>query len=158
MRRAIRGAAMWALAALLGVTVAGCASLYKSRGEQLKVTVRMFNENVRWKNFRTAGEMVEEERREGWVRAMEHAGSEFTITDYEISPVEVGDEHAVVQVDLGYHHIHGVVVRPMRRRQTWRWDNNEWQLEADREVEIAQEPPPAVIPDFGEEEDEVAPG
>ena len=143
---------------VITVTTLGCATLYKSRPEQLKVAVRTFNENVRWKRFRAAADRVPEDRREAWVRGMQRAGAAYTITDYEFSPVEIGDDKAIIQVDLTYHAIHGVVVKPMRRQQVWRWENNDWELESDSKVEIVKEqaPPATAIPDFLVDEDEAS--
>lgn len=134
--------------ALFGPTIAGCGSLYKSKPEQLKASVRTFNENVRWKRYHAASDFIPEERREAWARAMERAGAVFTVTDYDFAPVLVEGDEAIIQVDLTYHRVHGVVVLPMRRKQVWVYANNEWYLDADTEVEIGDEPPPDRLPDL----------
>ena len=47
--------------------IGGCGSLYKSKPEQLKASVRTFNENVRWKRYHAASDFIPEERREAWI-------------------------------------------------------------------------------------------
>ncbi len=128
--------------------IGGCGSLYKSKPEQLKASVRTFNENVRWKRYHAASDFIPEERREAWARAMERAGAVFTVTDYDFAPVLVEGDEAIIQVDLTYHRVHGVHVLPMRRKQVWQYVNNEWYLDSDTEVEVSDEPLPDSLPDL----------
>jgi hypothetical protein len=124
----------------------GCSGFYKTSGEKLKIEVRRFNENVRWQRFRAAAKSIPTERRDDWVGAMEHAATALRITDYDVRPVEVGTDIALMDVDIGYHRIDQVVIKRVRRRQTWRYEGGGWMLESETDIPIVDGPVPENLP------------
>lgn len=132
---------------LLGLLVASCAG-YKNARDKLHATSFTFNDNVRWQRFRAAARSIPEPRREAWVVAMERAARSFTIADWDMVPVEIGDDTAVLHVDLVYLQSPGVTVQHMRRRQVWRHDLGDWTLESDIEVPYEESGAPPGLPDL----------
>ena len=140
--------AVFAVGALAG----GCGG-FKNATERLKITTQKFNENIRWQRFSTAAKSVVEPKRVTWTRAMELAGRTFRIQDYEITPIDLGDEVATMHVDLTYTQTPGVIIQHMRRKQTWKKVEGEWYLDGDVEVKFEEAPPVDKMPDFAASED-----
>jgi len=125
-----------------------CSSLAKNQTEVLRDEVMRFNENVRWGRYRAAATQLPRERREGWVSSMESAGRTFRILEYEMRPQMVGEDTAIVVVDVTYHANHDVVIQRTRRRQVWKHDGD-WYLDAEHEVAFEDAPAPEKFPEFG---------
>ena len=138
---------------LLAVCVASsapaCSGLMKTESEKLRDEVRRFNENVRWGRYRAAATRLPVERRDVWIASMERAGRTFRILEYEVRPVAVQGDMAVILVDMVYHATHDMVIRRVRRRQVWR-DKGGWYLESEHQLTPQSMPPPDVFPDFGD--------
>ncbi|MCB9727999.1 MAG: hypothetical protein H6744_11990 [Deltaproteobacteria bacterium] len=146
------------IASFVVLATPGCAPTYQTNKDRLRDDSQRFNENLRWQRFREASLSVAPEAREAWLRSQERAGSVFTIADYEVKPVEVGRELAVLQVDLVFHRVGDVTIHQQRRQQVWRYQKGTWFLESDREIPRDEEPPPDHLPDFGTPLGETGPG
>ena len=133
------------LAALL---VSACGPGYQSSREKLHETATRFNDNVRWQRYRAAAAALPLDRRESWVAAMQRASQHFTVADYEVRPVEVGPEQAVLEVDMVFHRVGGVVIEQMRRRQIWQYASGSWLLVSDMEIPHTEGPPPDSLPEL----------
>ncbi|MGM0575482.1 MAG: hypothetical protein ACQEXJ_07100 [Myxococcota bacterium] len=138
---------------LATVTAQACGPGYRTKREKLQDTARQFNDDLRWKRLRSAAQAVPVERRTSWLARMERSSRAFTIVDYELTPVEIRDEVAVLQVDVSYHRAGGVHMKRTRRQQVWRYHSEGWKLDADKEVPREDRPPPEGLPDFGAEGD-----
>ena len=123
-----------------------CTAAFKGQAEQLKDEVVQFNENVRWGRYRAAARWVPGKHRDLWVRQMERAGQVFRITDYEVTPVEISPELAVMYVDVSYHRVGGVLVERSRRKQTWKYVDT-WTLASEKEIPI-EDILPDKMPEF----------
>ena len=135
-----------ALVLTIGLQSAACGAMFKGQAEQLKDEVVQFNENVRWGRYRAAARWLPAKHADGWVRQMERAGQAFRITDYEVTPVEVAEEHAVMHVDVSYHRVNGVLIETMRRKQTWKFVDG-WKLQSEKEIPLERNLPDK-MPDF----------
>ncbi|MEZ4269263.1 MAG: hypothetical protein R3F39_23140 [Myxococcota bacterium] len=138
------------LALTLLLALGACSPAYQTNKDALRDDSQRFNENLRWQRFREASVSVAPEVREAWLHSQERAGSVFNIADYEIKPVEVGREHAVLLVDLIFHRVGDVTVHQQRRRQIWRYQKGTWFIESDREIPREDGPPPDALPEFGD--------
>ncbi len=146
--RSRRPSATLPVLALLFAAATACGPGYRSPEEKLQDTATRFNDNVRWQRYRAAALALPLDRREAWVAAMERASRHFTVADYEVRPVEVGAEQAILQVDMVYHRVGGVVIEQMRRRQTWGYEGGGWLLVADVEIPRLEGPPPDSLPEL----------
>ena len=131
-----------------GVSTTGCAGI-RATTERLKDTTRRFNENVRWQRFRAAGKSVLPAKRAAWVAAMERAAATFRVAEFEITPVQVDGDKAVLHVDLAYFREPNPTVQRMRRKQVWEKVDGDWMLATDVEVHLDAGPPPDAFPDLG---------
>ena len=141
----IRLGAFLTAVALLATLAGGCAG-YKNTMERLKDTTTRFNQNVRWQRFEAASKSILPEHREAWVASMERAARTFTIAEFEVKPVDMGSDRAVLHVDLAYFQQPGVVLKHMRRQQVWKQMDTEWYLASDKELP-ADDTVPYAMPD-----------
>lgn len=56
------------------------------RAEEMRSTAELFHERIRWKDYRSAAELVVPERREGFKQAVSARGDDrdLSISDYEL--------------------------------------------------------------------------
>lgn len=128
--------------------LAACGST-KTRPQQLRETVRVYNDNVRWKRFHAAARHIPQRQRDRWLHQAERAGKSMVIVDYEAIPVTIGDERAVIAVDLAYYRMPGVVVERARRKQVWVYKSGDWRLESERITAVPEpDATPAELPEL----------
>ncbi len=144
-----------ALALAVALETVACGAAFKGQGEQLKEEVVQFNENVRWGRYRAAARWVPGKHRDQWVRQMERAGQVFRITDYEVTPVEITEDLAVMYVDVSYHRVNGVLLEKSRRKQTWKYVDS-WTLASEKEIPI-EDVLPDKMPEFMPEDEPLIP-
>lgn len=131
---------------LLLVGAVSCRSA--SPGQTLRDTVLQFNDNVRWQRFREAAQVLPPHRRAAWVTAMARAGRVIQIDEYDMRPVQIGPDYAVIEVDLAYHRHDDMRVRTEKREQVWRLKDDVWLLESDREVVFEDQGLPGRFPEL----------
>lgn len=137
---------VWALALVLASISSGCSSATSS--QKLRDTVLHFNDNVRWQRYRDAARALPPRRRAAWVTAMSRVGRVVSIDEYDMRPVEVGKDYAVIEVDLSYHRRDDLKVRREKRQQIWRLVEGAWILESDREVVLDEHQLPDRFPEL----------
>ena len=126
---------------LLMVNASGCSTL--SPKEKLHDVVLHFNDNIRWQRYREAARAIPPRRRSAWVKAMRRMGQMVRIDEVEMRPVEVNSDFAIIEVDLSYHRQDDLRVRTEKREQVWRFEDEAWHLESDREIIVEE----GVLPD-----------
>ncbi len=139
-----------ALAALLGAGAAAC-NAYTSPREKLQDATLAYHNGVRWQRYEIAARALPPERRQAWVQAMERLARSVHILDFELVPIEVGDERAIVEVDIAYTRAAAMVVERMRRRQSWTYVEGAWRLTGEEEVALPvpdEDEAPATWPEF----------
>lgn len=85
----------FAAGALAVLSVAGCAhGVRATRLEELRGTVDLFHQRIRWKDFRAAAELVTPERRTAFelARKAQHDDRDLAITDYEIENIRMSSD------------------------------------------------------------------
>ena len=79
---------------------------------------------------------------------MTRMGRMVKVDEYDMNPVEVGDDYAVIEVDLAYHRHDDMRVKREKREQIWRFIEGAWVLESDSEVAIDNRRLPERFPEL----------
>lgn len=119
-----------------------------SSSQKLRDAVLHFHDNVRWQRYREAARALPPHRRAAWTTAMTRMGRMVSIDEYDMRPVEVGDDYAVIEVDLAYHRHDDMRVKREKRQQTWRFVEGAWVLESDAEVALDERGLPERFPEL----------
>lgn len=80
---------------LLGVLIAGCAHQRRATAvEQLKHSAETFHQRARWKDYRSAADLIVPERREAFLEAREKLNDEkdLSITDFDLEELTLSDD------------------------------------------------------------------
>ena len=135
----------------LGLVVSACAASIMPPERGLRETVTTFNEDLRWRRYRQAAQVVPARYRDMWIQHQEKAGKGVRITEYEVRPAQALEQHAWVDVDIDFHRYDDFTVKKVRRRQEWRVIDNVWMIVSDREVPREEKAAPQDMPtyDFG---------
>ena len=128
------------------LVLAGCAGTGQSAGERLLNDVRAFHEDLRWRRFDDAAELVPPASRERFMDDREALDDDLRIDDYEIERTKMVKEGvAEVQVRYTWHldtrgTVHETVVE-----QRWERIGRGWLLFAEdrKRGEPMPEPPPS---------------
>jgi len=131
---------------LIASVLGGCQTT--SSSQKLRDAVLHFNDNVRWQRYREAARALPPHRRAAWTTAMTRMGRMVSIDEYDMTPVEVGDDYAVISVDLAYHRHDDMRVKREKREQIWRFIEGAWVLESDSEVAIDERRLPERFPEL----------
>jgi hypothetical protein len=131
---------------VLASTSSGCSNATTS--EKLRDTVLHFNDNVRWQRYRDAARALPPRRRAAWVTAMSRFGQVVSIDEYDMRPVEVGEDFAVIEVDLAYHRHDDLKVHREKRQQMWWLVDGAWMLKSDEKVILDESKLPDRFPEL----------
>lgn len=134
------------LGLLLASLLVGCQTT--SSSQKLRDAVLHFHDNVRWQRYREAARALPPHRRAAWTTAMARMGRMISIDEYDMRPVEIGDDYAVIEVDLAYHRHDDMRVKREKRQQVWRLVDGAWVLESDAEVAIDERALPDRFPEL----------
>lgn len=138
---------LWFLVVCFAVP-AGCAGI-KGQREKLKITTARYNDDVRWGRLKPASDSVIADQRKVWWAAMERAAERFKIMDYELTPFEVGDDYAILVLDMTFMAKGDMRVLRQKREQRWEYMDGNWFLVRDIEAPRAALPEPEGLPDLG---------
>ena len=131
---------------LITSCLAGCQAT--SSSQKLRDAVLHFHDNVRWQRYREASRALPPHRRAAWTTAMTRMGQMIRIDEYDMRPVEIGDDYAVIEVDLAYHRHDDMRVKREKRQQFWRLVEGTWVLESDSEITIDDRGLPQKFPEL----------
>ncbi len=134
------------MALLASWVLSGCSTA--SSSQKLQDAVLQFHDNVRWQRYREASRALPPHRRVAWTTAMTRMGRMVSIDEYDMRPVEIGNDYAVIEVDISYHRHDDMRVKREKRQQSWRFINGAWVLESDTEIALDDRGLPERFPEL----------
>lgn len=102
--------------------ITGCGSLAHLGPEDLKKSVRSYNDAVRWKSWQKASSFVDETQRSLWLQHRVNAGNTLQIADVQISSVErpnTQETQAIVSVNVSWYRLPNTTLQITAWQQTW---------------------------------------
>jgi hypothetical protein len=112
----------------------GCATVRPPDLEELKPAVEAFHQRVRWKDFRSAAELVVPEHRDAFIRARERLKddrdlfiSDFQLEDAKLAP-DLSVAHAVSRVS--WYRLPSTAEQSVTVTSTFVWRESQWLLES----------------------------
>ncbi len=116
---------MWVSTVVSMLWVAGCAGPQDE--DTLTVSIRAFNEGVRWQRYTTAASALPVDQRGEFVDEMDALSKDLRITEYEVIRVDPRGKHAAkVTVKVSWYRDDEGVLRETYAIQTWERRHKKW--------------------------------
>ena len=111
-----------------------CATVKAPDVEELKPTVEAFNQRVRWKDFRSAADLVVPERREAFVKGRSRLNDErdLFVTDFQLEDAQVQPDTQVARVvsKLSWYRLPSTSEQTATLTSVYAWRDGKWLLES----------------------------
>jgi hypothetical protein len=114
-----------------------------NRNTALKEAVTDYVNCVRWGHIERAAAHVPGTQREAFIRHKRVAQAQMQVHEYEVRAVDyvLGADRARVVVYALWSRPSDPVTHPEMQEQAWRWQENHWELTAQKAIQAATEQP-----------------
>jgi hypothetical protein len=130
-----------ALAAALAIP--SCMQ-YPGAAEKLQKSVTLYNQAIRWQQWKTAASFIPAAKRQDFIAQKEATQDTLQVTEMEIRDVEHDDTVdppvAKILVEFTWHRYPSLRVQQTRVRQTWKYLGDAWILDGQEEVVVEEKP------------------
>jgi len=114
------------------LVLVGCGGAPKS-GDDLMVSVRTYNEGVRWERLTAAASRVPPAEREDFVDERDELAEDLKITDWEVKRVaDSGKDRAFVHVKYTWYLDDQGIVHETHAKQSWERKGKAWLIVDER--------------------------
>lgn len=114
--------------------VMGCATVRAPDLDELKPTVEAFHQRVRWKDFRSAAELVVPEHRDAFIKARSAGKDErdLFISDFQLEDARLAPDHgsALAVSKISWYRLPSSTEITATVTSTFIWRENTWRLES----------------------------
>lgn len=126
---------MRAFALCIAVVVCGCAGQLR-KGDEFMMTVRSYNEDLRWRRLPSAATRIPPRERRAFLDEREALEEDLRIDDWEIKRIQWGSDRlrARVHVQYTWHSDRRGIVRTTTTVQQWEQHGKAWLMAAERHV------------------------
>jgi hypothetical protein len=125
---------MRALVVAWAFTGVACATIRPPDLDELKPTVEAFHQRVRWKDFRSAADLVVPEHRDAFIKARSTSNDErdLSITDFQLEDAKLSpDRGAALAVSkISWYRLPSSTETTATVTSTFVWRENTWYLES----------------------------
>lgn len=143
---------MRALVIALTHFVMGCATVRAPDLDELKPTVEAFHQRVRWKDFRSAAELVVPEHRDAFIKARSTGKDErdLFISDFQLEDARLAPDRAAALAvsKISWYRLPSSTEITATVTSTFVWRENTWLLDSqdDGPFEDLRPPKAGIVP------------